>query len=119
MDSLSLRTSAMLSFSARQRAFSALACSRIFGQLALHHGEPLLGVRVALFLQRLALDLQVGGAALQLVDLGRHRVDLNAQRSRRLVDQVNRLVGQKAVADVAMRKHAAETIAESLMRTPW
>ena len=35
----------------------------------------------------------------------RHRVDLHAQLRRRLVDQVDRLVGQEAVGDVAVRQH--------------
>ena len=40
-----------------------------------------------------------------LVELGRHRVDLGAQLGRRLVDQVDGLVGQEAVGDVAVRQH--------------
>ena len=40
-----------------------------------------------------------------LVELGRHRVDLHAQLRRRLVHQVDRLVGQEAVGDVAVRQH--------------
>ena len=40
-----------------------------------------------------------------LVQLGRHRVDLGAQLGRRLIDQVDGLVGQEAVGDVAVRQH--------------
>ena len=70
--------------------------------------------------QRLALDLQLHPAPLHLVQLGGHRVDLHPQLRGRLVDQVDRLVGQEAVADVAVREdRPAATSAESLIRTPW
>ena len=39
-----------------------------------------------------------------LVDLRRHRVDLHAQACRRLVDQIDRLVGQEPIGDVAVRQ---------------
>ena len=39
------------------------------------------------------------------VDLGGHRVDLDAQLAGRLVDEVDRLVGQEAVGEVAVRQH--------------
>ena len=54
------------------------------------------------------------------VELVRHRVDLDAQAAGGLVDQVDRLVGQEAVGDVAVaRASAAATSAASWMRTPW
>jgi hypothetical protein len=56
---------------------------------------------VLLLLQRLALDLELLDAPLDLVDLGRHRVDLDLQARRRLVDQIDCLVGKEAVGDVA------------------
>ncbi len=74
------------------------------GQLGLERLEARLRGLVALFLQRLALDLQLLHAAFDLVDLGRHRVDLDLQPRGRLVDQVDRLVGQEAVGDVALRE---------------
>ena len=40
----------------------------------------------------------------RLVDLGGHRVNLHPQPTGRLVHQVDRLVGQKAVRDVAIRE---------------
>ena len=50
----------------------------------------------------------------------RHRVDLDAQPRGGLVDQVDGLVRQEAVGDVAVaRAAAAATIAASWMRTPW
>src|SRR5581483_1928637 len=60
------------------------------GRLVLHRGE---------------LDLELAHAALSLVQLDGRRVDLHAQARRRLVDEVDRLVGQEAVGDVAMREH--------------
>ena len=56
---------------------------------------------VTLLLQRVQLDLELLDAALDLVDLGRHRVDLDAEARRGLVDQVDCLVGEEAVGDVA------------------
>ena len=44
-------------------------------------------------------------APLDLVELGRHRVDLHPQPRRGLVDEVDGLVGQEAVGDVAMGEH--------------
>jgi hypothetical protein len=43
-------------------------------------------------------------AAGDRVELLRHRVDLGADRRARLVDEVDRLVGQEAVGDVAVRE---------------
>ncbi len=48
------------------------------------------------------LDLQPHDPAGQLVQLGRHRVDLGTQPRAGLVNQVDRLVGQEPVGDVAM-----------------
>ena len=75
------------------------------GQFLLELGQPILGRRVRFLPQRLALDLELHDAALDFVELGRHRVDLHAQPGRRLVDQVDRLVGQKPIGDVAMGQH--------------
>ena len=52
--------------------------------------------------RRRELDLQLHHAPVHLVDLGGHRVDLDAHPRGGLVDQVDRLVGQEAVGDVAM-----------------
>ena len=60
--------------------------------------------RVGLLAQRGELDLELHHAAVDLVDLGRQRVDLDPQPRSRLVDQVDRLVGQEAVGDVAIRE---------------
>ena len=60
---------------------------------------------VGLLLQRELLDLELADAPRDLVELGRHGVDLNAQLRRRLVDEVDGLVGQEAPGDVAVRQH--------------
>ena len=75
-----------------------------FGELFLESLEPLLGGVVGLFLQRLALDLELHDAALRLVQFLRHRVDLGAQLRAGLVDEVDRFVGQETVGDVAIRE---------------
>ncbi len=75
------------------------------GELLLQLAEPL-DRRLVLFLaQRLAFDLELHDAPLDLVELARHRVDLHPELRRRLVDEVDRLVGQEAIGDVAIREH--------------
>src|SRR5205823_14529894 len=54
---------------------------------------------------RSELDLELAHPTLCLVELHRRRVDLHPQARRRLVDEVDRLVGQEAVGDVAVRQH--------------
>jgi len=71
----------------RRRAFAQLC------QLALDRLAPLDRARVLLLLQRRQLDLELHHATVDLVDLGRQRVDLDPQPRGRLVDQVDRLVG--------------------------
>ena len=75
------------------------------GELLLEFAEPLLRRLVALLAQRLALDLELHDAALELVELRRHRVDLHAQLRRGFVDQIDRLVGQESIGDVPVRQH--------------
>ena len=75
------------------------------GQLLFELAEPLDRRLVRLLAQRLALDLELHDAAAHLVELRRHRVDLHAQLRRRFVHQVDRLVGQEAIGDVAVREH--------------
>ena len=72
------------------------------GELALERLEAGLGGVVLLLAQRLALDLELDAPALELVELDGHRVHLHAQPAGGLVDEVDRLVGQEAVADVAV-----------------
>ena len=74
-------------------------------QLFLVLGELPAAAFVALLLQRLALDLELHGAAAQLVELAGQRVVLDSQARCGFVDQVDCLVRQMAVADVAVRKN--------------
>ena len=74
------------------------------GQFFFNDREALARVRVVLFLECLLFDFQLGGFAFELVDVGGQRIDLDAQRSGRFVDQVDGLVGEKAVGDVAVRE---------------
>ena len=71
-------------------------------QLFLDDRQPLPRVGIVFALQRLPFDFQLRGTALKLIDLRRHRVDLDAQRGCSFVNQVDGLVGQKTVRDVAM-----------------
>ena len=64
--------------------------------------EALLGGIVFFALDGFTLNLQLDQAAVQFVhDLG-FGIELDLDFGRRLVDQVNRLVGQKAVGDIAV-----------------
>src|SRR4030095_7663638 len=59
---------------------------------------------VAFLLQRLALDLELDAPSLELVELLGARGDRDAPGARRLCDEVDRLVGQEAIGDVAVRE---------------
>ena len=75
------------------------------GELALERLEALGGRLVVLLaLERGLLDLELEDAALDLVDLLGDGVDLDLHARGGLVDQVDRLVGQEAVGDVAVRE---------------
>ncbi len=92
---------------------------RLLGLPALLHGAGFLadlaelllerleaGLRgvVGLLAERLALDLEQDPASLELVELDRHRVDLHPEARCRLVHEVDRLVGQESLGDVAVRE---------------
>ena len=89
-------------FSASQRCFIAPACSAISASSFSRASRRAFDASSLLLAQRLALDLQLDPAALQLVELDRHGVDLHPQPAGRLVDEVDRLVGQEALGDVAV-----------------
>src|SRR6185437_3030187 len=71
-------------------------------QLALECRTAFLRLRVLLLAQCLPFDFELRHAPFHLVDLLRHGVDLDAQPRGRLVHEVNGLVRQKAIADVAV-----------------
>jgi hypothetical protein len=74
------------------------------GELALELLEALARGRIGLLLQGFALDLQLNDAPIELIELLGLGVDLHAQPRGRLVHQIDGLVGQKAVGDVAVRQ---------------
>ena len=102
--SLSRRMVSIDAFSCCQCAVIPSRCSAEVGQLRLQPLQALVGGLVGLLLQRHLLDLELADAPDHLVQLGRQGVDLDAQLARRLVDQVDGLVGQEAPRDVAVRK---------------
>ena len=72
------------------------------GELGAKGGEALLGGGVRLLFERRLLDFEARLAARGLVELGGHRVHLDADRGAGLVHEVDRLVGEEAVGDVAV-----------------
>src|SRR5262249_24308482 len=72
------------------------------GDLALDLGQTRARGLVVLLGQRRALDLEGGDAPLQVVDGRRRGFDLHLEPRRRLVDEVDGLVGELAAADVAL-----------------
>src|SRR5260370_478321 len=70
-----------------------------FGQLLLDRREAILRGAVGLLLERLPLDLELADLPLELVELGGHRLDLGAKASRRLVGEVDCLVGEETLSD--------------------
>src|SRR5882672_587017 len=75
------------------------------GKLIFEFLQALARNLIGLLLQRLALDFELHNAARDFVQIRRHRIDLGSQFRGGLVNQVNRLVGQEAVGDVAVREH--------------
>ncbi len=75
-----------------------LSCGNVVAQLL----QTLLGGVVGLLHERLLLDLHLDELALGGIHLFRHGVDLDAQAAGRLVHEVDGLVGQEAVGDVAV-----------------
>ncbi len=92
----------MACFSFCQRAVIWLERSLQVGQLLLQLLQAFLGSLVLFLLERLALDLQLHDLAVHLVQCLRLGVDLGAQAGGGLVDQVDGLVGQVPVGDVAL-----------------
>ena len=75
-----------------------------FHDLGLQIGKPLLGFRVLFLLQRLALDLELDQPALLAIHFLGLGVDLHADPRGGLIHQVDGLVRQLPVGDVAVRQ---------------
>ena len=73
-------------------------------EFVFHMAEPLPRGGVLLLAEGQSFDFEVSDAPVDLVDFDRHRADLQAQRGTGLVDQIDGLVGQEAVGDVALRE---------------
>ena len=65
--------------------------------------QPVARRLIAFPLQGFPLDLELDDAAVEFIDFFRLRIDLHAEPRRGLVDQVDRLVRQEPVGDVAVR----------------
>ncbi len=74
-------------------------------ELLLEPLEPFARCRVALLREGGLLDLELPDASFDLIDLDRHRVDLDAQAAGGLVDQIDGLVGEETSGHVAVREH--------------
>ena len=74
------------------------------GHFVLDLLAPLFGGLVLLLGQRGQLDFELCNLALDFIDLLRQRVDRDPQPRGSLVDQVDRLVWQEPVGDIAMRQ---------------
>ena len=74
----------------------------LLGQRPLELLAPRDRPRIVVIAQRLELDLELHDVPVDLVDLGRLGVDLHPDPRGGLIDQVDRLVGQEPVGDVAL-----------------
>ena len=92
---------ALLVLPIRLHAVELLARCR---DLAAQGVEAVLGGVVFLLHEGLLLDLHLRELALDRVDLGGHGIELHAQAARRLVHEVDGLVGQEALGDVTVRE---------------
>ena len=99
-----VRIAAIADFSLSQRCFMPPATSSRSASSFSSSVEPGLRGVVGLLAQGLSLDLELDPAPLELVELDGHRVDLHAQPRGRLIDEVDGLVGQEPVGDVAVRQ---------------
>jgi len=89
------------------------------GKFLLQRLQAALRAGIAFLLQRFLLDLEPDDFPVHRIELFRLGIDLHLQPRRRFVHQVDGLVGQEAVGDVAVESVVAATSALSVMRTPW
>src|SRR6516164_9511594 len=73
-----------------------------FGKFLLDLAAPFLGMRVRFLEQCLALNFELQDAALDFVDLYRQGIDLHTEAGGGFVDEVDGLVRQEAIGDIAV-----------------
>ena len=76
----------------------------VLGQLFLELCKARLRELVVLVFERSFLDLHLDDLTVDHVELGRHRVHLGADHRAGLVDEVDGLIGEEAVGDIAVRE---------------
>ena len=88
------------------RCLSHSAFLASYSPLSLSTSDAQVGRRLVVLLagRRLDLAVELVEALLDLAQLRRHRLRVDDVLGRGLVDQVDRLVGQEAVGDVAVRE---------------
>ena len=91
------------------------------GKLLLQLGQTILAGGIRFFLQRQLFDFHTANDALQLINFLRGGVNLHTQAGSCLIDQVNSLIRQETVGDVAIRQlrcrnergvHNADTVVD-------
>ena len=78
--------------------------ARKLGDFVFDHLKALLRCIVRFLLHRLAFDLQLNEAAVELVERLGLRIDFHLDAGSGLINEVDRLVGKEAVGDVAVRE---------------
>ena len=74
------------------------------GEFLLEPLQPFVGRRIVLLLERFALDLELDDATVELVDLFGLGIHFHAPPTGGLIDEIDGLVGQESVRDVAVRQ---------------
>jgi hypothetical protein len=70
-------------------------------------------------LERFALDLELHDLRVSLLEHWRHVLKRDLEEGSCFVDEVDGLVWQEAVGDVARERFTAAWMASSVMWTPW
>ena len=84
--------------------FESIRLLADLSQLLINCRQTIPGIRIVFFLQGLLFYFKLRGTPLQLINLGRHGVDLNPQGCRGFINQIDSLVRQKALRYVTMRQ---------------
>ena len=98
---LDLPDGLFLVFPLRLHGLEGLA---VLGQLFLELCKARFRQLVVLVFERGLFDLHLDDLAVDDVELGRHRVHLGADHRAGLVDEVDGLIGEEAVGDIAVRE---------------